>query len=213
MAADSEELARGGQFGGSHLYDRLPQELLGMCRGLLMDGAVVDREIHELDRWCDTNPAASRIWPGNVLVARLRRVLSDGRIDEDERADLHLLLEEITGYRGGHQRAASSIFTDPEPELVIVEEVFALTGTFLYGPRKKVVEVIELIGGKVSDSITRRTHYLIVGGRATPAWLEADMGTKIMDALEINQLAAKGQRAPIPIVREECWARYILKSD
>lgn len=206
------DFARAGGHGGRHLLDRLPMELVAMCRGLLMDGAIVDREVVELDRWCKANPAAARSWPGNQLTDRLYRILGDGVIDEDERADLHEFMEEITAYRRGHQEPDVSIFTDPQPDLVIIEEHFTLTGTFLYGPRSKVRSIIESIGGIASDALTRRTNYLLVGSRASSAWLEANRGSKIMQAIDLNRAAiARGDRPILPIVREEHWSRFILK--
>lgn len=215
---DVEDFARDGGFGGNRLYGRLARELIGICRGLLMDGAVVDREVEELEAWCRTNPSAAREWPGNVLSHRVRRILADGHVDEEERRDLHLFLEEITGYQGGEQRAIPTIFTDPPPELHIIEQTFTLTGTFLYGPRRKVVEIIELIGGTALDHVSSRTEILLVGGRATPAWIEAGYGRKIEEVLERNAFAAsaKGQRDQqpfIPIVSEEHWSKFVLKPE
>lgn len=212
------DMARAGGLAGPYLRDRLSDELLGICRGILMDGAVVDREIQSLAMWCHRNHAASRDWPGNVIVARLRRMLRDGLIDEDERRDLHLLLEDLTNFRNGAQEPAADIYTEPAPELVIIEQHFTLTGEFLYGPRKKVVEIIQLIGGSASSTLTSKTDFLLVGGRATAAWIAADHGTKILEVLERNARAAKSRRVrnptrPIPIVSEAHWSKFILKPE
>ncbi len=45
----------------------------------------------------ERNRNAANEWPANVLYARIRRMLADDHLDEDESVELLELLREITG--------------------------------------------------------------------------------------------------------------------
>src|SRR4051812_33737808 len=81
-------------------------ELVGLAEGLIADTQLNDSEIRFLDRWLDKHDAASCEWPGDVLHARVREVLADGIITEEERV---YLLKTLSMLVGGHlERLAES---------------------------------------------------------------------------------------------------------
>src|SRR5688572_15754174 len=53
------------------LANRNMDELIGMCRMVLSDGAVDDSEASFLLRWIESNFQAIQQWPGNVLYERI----------------------------------------------------------------------------------------------------------------------------------------------
>ena len=55
-------------------------------------------------------------------------------------------------------------------------------------------------GGRIGDSVTKRTNYLIVGPIASRAWLESTHGRKIIRAVELRR-----DGSSIAIVAEEPW--------
>lgn len=50
--------------------DRAIHEMLGLVKGVLIDGVVTDREARALDEWLAANPDAVKVWPGYVLSTR-----------------------------------------------------------------------------------------------------------------------------------------------
>src|SRR5205085_6934580 len=103
-AARAARFARRRRFlrvGGGHqtreaeVNDRdLATQLLGVCKGILCDGIVSKDEVKGFAHWLQQHPAAAAGYPGAVLTARLTRILSDGRIDDEEREELHQLMRE-----------------------------------------------------------------------------------------------------------------------
>lgn len=205
---DDEERARQGAFDGARLTDRALDELIGLCRGALMDGVVVDAEIVRLDEWCRTYPAVYNTWPGDVLARRLHATLADGLVEDDERAELTEVLRRITGQGADRFDQPTTLpLTRPAPELAIVDECFCLTGTFLFGTRKRCHRAIEEIGGRVEKGLVRRVDYLVVGHYMTPAWIHSTHGRKIEQAVELQRTGSR-----IKIVAEAHWSRFLLSA-
>ena len=59
-------------------------------------------------------------------------------------------------------------FEDPEPPIVFKENVFVLSGIFSFGKKEKCNQEITKKGGVISNSVTRKTRYLIIGGTPNP---------------------------------------------
>ena len=72
-------------------------ELIGLCKGVLADGTINLAEAQFIHSWLENRSDAMEIWPGDELHTLLTRVLEDGKLSEDEEAELVELLEEITG--------------------------------------------------------------------------------------------------------------------
>jgi len=72
-------------------------EMLGICRGIIVDGLVSAAEVEFLKNWLCTHPQAAGAFPGSVIAARLNRIYADGVVSDEERADLFSLLQDVTG--------------------------------------------------------------------------------------------------------------------
>ena len=81
----------------ARLRDRSIQELLGMIKGIVADHQVSDAETVGLTQWLTRNPEAATCWPGSALVERLSRILEDGVLEDEERAELTELLMATVG--------------------------------------------------------------------------------------------------------------------
>jgi NAD-dependent DNA ligase len=69
----------------ARLLKRSCESLLGICAGLLADGALNDDEIRFLNLWLEDNEKIAKTWPGEVIFKRVHDVLADNVITEDER--------------------------------------------------------------------------------------------------------------------------------
>jgi hypothetical protein len=111
-----------------------------LAKGLLADGEVSDAETALLDEWMRAHPERLACWPCDQIAARLRTVLADGVINDEERMDLAELLVQLVGGDAriiGGDNAATVLPVDrPPPVLVYPGRGFVLTGKFAYGTRK-----------------------------------------------------------------------------
>ncbi len=183
------------------MVDAAYAHLIGLCRGLLADGALVDSEIVTLHDWLSIHEADLPEWPSKVLARRVRDALSDGIIEPEERADLVQFIERAAGQEGSDRfDAPTTLPLDrPFPHIVYECKGFCLTGTFIYGPRKRVEESIKEWGGQVVGS-PHGADYLVIGGTITPAWKFGTHGLKIEEAVRLRD---EGKQ--LKIVCEAHW--------
>lgn len=123
------------------LLTRSCESLIGICRGLLADQELNDSEINYLTAWLADNDALSVTWPGEVIVARIRDVLADGHISDDERQHLKDTLSRLIGgtleETGTTDGVSTRLPVDVVESIKIVDSSFCFTGNFMYGTRLK----------------------------------------------------------------------------
>lgn len=194
------------QFNRQQQKDRAADELVGLCRGLLSDGAVSGQEAAFLKDWIERHAENAGEYPFNVLYRQLQTALSDGVLDLDEERDLLASLSGLVGGEAaGHGNASASLSTalplcHPAPTVVFSSSVFVVTGTFAYGPRRQVVDAIELRGGVPSGNISKKVNYLVIGEVGSQAWRHSSYGRKIEAAVELREAGV-----PIRIISEPHW--------
>lgn len=178
-----------GRAGASHrrIATRNMDELIGMCRMILADGAIADTEAQFLLDWLEANYLAVQEWPGNVLHQRIVNAMVDGKIDPDEESELLDVLHKVSGGPpdlDGPRVSGAVPYDDPAPPIVFTERSFVLTGQFVFGSRKLVTEAIEQRGGNVAGGCSKKTHFLVIGTFGSEEWLHSTHGTKIKKAVE-----------------------------
>ncbi len=179
--------------------------LMGMVNGIVCDDHLHDNEIIFLSSWMDEHQAVASSYPGSVIYRRVREVLQDGVITQDERDHLLNELKIISGNDFSNTGDAlpdhiASVFDD-DPYIAFDGNVFVMTGEFIYGTRAFCERAIERRGGLVGAGVTTKTNYLVVGSRSSPAWITENFGRKIQKAAE---MAMSGDYE-ISIVREVDW--------
>lgn len=180
-------------------------ELLGLAKGMLIDGIMSDEEVHFLRAWVDRHPDAATTWPASAIWHRLESVFEDGRIDETERADLQALLSSLVGGTVTTDLAECGATTNPydvpQPTIEWTGRLFVLTGQFAYAERTNCEREVERHGGGCTKNVTRRTDYLVIGTFMSRDWKYGSFGTKIEQAVNYR---ARG--VPIKILSEDHWA-------
>jgi NAD-dependent DNA ligase len=178
--------------------------LLGIAQGLICDQHLSDAEIHFLSDWLRKNEMVSLEWPGDIIQARVAQVLSDGVITEDERSYLSTTLQQLIGGTcddlAGTEHVTELAF-DSVTSLRFPDSLFCFTGEFVYAPRAHCASTTERRGGRVSNSVTKRLNYLIVGSLGSREWKHGSFGTKIDQAIRL-----KREGATVLIVTEDIWA-------
>jgi hypothetical protein len=189
--------------------DRGIHEMLGLCRGVLADGVVVEKEVRYLNDWINVNPELAVEWPIDVLARRLLKIFEDGKVEESERSDLADLLREITGGKtnvwAGEFAATTLPLDKPPPELSFAGRVYVFTGKFALGPRQVCEDITRQRGAACESRITKRTNYLVIGTFGSSHWAHTSFGRKIMKAAAQRE---KGGGV-LQIVCEDHWAAHL----
>ncbi len=181
-------------------------ELIGLIRGILADGEVSVAETECLAAWTFRHAEIVTDWPVNVLARRLNRIFLDRRVDDAEREDLKVLLGEILGENENPLVTASATLplNKPAPEVIFDQNVFIFTGKFAFGPRRICeAEVLER-GGKIVNSVTLQTDYLVIGAVGSRDWIHSTWGRKIEKAIEYRDLCS------LAIISEQQWASFLF---
>lgn len=178
--------------------------LLGITQGLLSDRNLNDQEIAFLNDWLSANDVIATTWPGDVVYARVRAALADGVITDAERTHLVDTLQKLIG--GTLDELAESAHVtqlafDAVPRVEFSGALFCLTGDFVFGSRNVCEATIEKRGGAMSQSVTKKLRYLVVGGLGSPEWKHGSFGTKLEKAMNY-----KRDGVGIFIVHEDQWA-------
>jgi NAD-dependent DNA ligase len=206
LGPDGQPLNR--NWNAKRLTDRSTDELIGICRGLIVDKAVTEEEVSFLNSWLNTYRDVAGSWPGNVIAARLDKIFEDGIIDPEEREDLFKLLQEIAGQKShilSSNYSTTLPFTKPAPPIIFADQDFCLTGRFAWGPRAHCETEIKSRGGRTQPNVTQQTHFLVIGAIGSRDWLHSTHGRKIEHAVDLVS-----RHFPIAIVSEEHWADNLL---
>lgn len=188
--------------------NRAISEMIGMLRGIVADDYISEAESDALAKWAIANREVADIWPVKPLVQRLDRIYQDGIADEEERADLKELVNQIIGQQDEDtfEFTPSDLpLTRPAPDVTFDGNEFVLTGKFLYGTRKACEKQIELLGGRCADNVRLQTSFVVIGSLMSRDWKFSTHGNKIQKAVEYCD------RCSIAIVSEKHWESYLLR--
>lgn len=184
------------------------EHLLGISTGLIADNRIEDSEVKFLDLWLTQYPEVTKVWPGKVIADRLRLILADGVITQDERDDLLETLKGICGFQleetGSVEASIATIPFDDDPSVYFDSRTFCFTGKFLFGTRANCEREILKRGSVAVDAVTSKLEYLVVGSMIEPSWAHTSYGRKIEKAIDyIN----KGHG--IAIISERQWVEAL----
>lgn len=181
--------------------------LVGIAQGLVCDRHLNNQEIQFLKDWLGANENIANTWPGDVVHARVRSVLDDGVVTDEERSYLLETLQKLVGgtlEELSETTHVSALAFDPIESVQFAGRTFCLTGDFVFAPRSTCAEAIERRGGSVASSVSKKVHYLVVGGLGSPEWKHGSFGTKIEKAM-----ALKREGTPLLVVHEDLWANSL----
>ena len=191
----------------SELLKKSLGELLGLARGLLADEELSDSEIHFLNDWLEDRYAMTASFPGNVIHERIKEVLEDGVITEEERSHLVNTLTMLVEDRLedlAEQVDLTELWFDDVGLIDFSKARFCLTGNFVYGPLDICETAIEQRGGIVSQSVVDELHFLVVGGLGVDEWRSGGLGTEIEKAMRMR---ARGKE--VKIIPEDSWVAHL----
>lgn len=140
--------------------NRSINELIGLCRGILLDGQVNRLELDGLQSWVAANMEAASTYPMCVVIDFLTEVYADGEATQRECDAAAVLFGKIIGMteggiattESGRALSSSLPLDKPMPPVVFQDKTFVFTGELAYAPRDKCKETIEGLGGFTKDT-------------------------------------------------------------
>lgn len=203
---DGQPVAKG--YNWNRIKDSRMDELIGICRGVLADGAVVFEEACFLRDWLSRNKQVRHSLAGKMLDDLLARVLADGVVDPNEEEELVVMLSRIIGGTPDDVCDASYSSTlpldDPAPKVIFEGMAFCFTGKFQYGARKKCQEITEKSGGVIHKSPNKSTNFVVIGEIGSRDWAHSTGGRKIENAIRLRE-----EGNGVCIVSEAHWCSAI----
>ena len=172
------------------------QTLQGLCHGILADGNITDKEILDLNNWLEENEHLSTYYPYDEIRSLIVSILSDNRIDEEERIVLKAYFNQFIKLQDIEvQKQIDSETSDvnisglctSEPNVIFTGKTFCITGVLKRGNRETLQNDIRKLGGIPIESISKKTDYLIVGDNGNPAWAFSCYGRKVEKALSLRK--------------------------
>jgi len=182
-------------------------ELLGVARGLLADQVLTDGEINFLHDWLEDRYHMTSSFPGNVIHRRIKEVLEDGIVTEEERSHLVNTLTMLVEDRLedlAEQVDLTELWFDEVGLIDFSQSKFCLTGNFVYGPLEFCESAIKERGGVVDQSVDQEVQYLVVGGLGVDEWRSGGLGSKIEKAMRL-----RAQNNSVKIIPEDSWVAHL----
>ena len=182
-------------------------ELLGLARGLMADQELTDSEIHFLNEWLEERHTMTSSFPGNVIHERIKDVLEDGVVTEEERSHLvdtlNMLIEDRLEDLA-EQVDLTELWFDDVGLIEFNKARFCLTGNFVFGPEDVCKTAIEQRGGIVTPSVGDESHFLVVGGLGVDEWRSGGLGAEIELAMKLRAMGKS-----VKIIPEDSWVAYL----
>lgn len=168
--------------GGERIGGRQIDELIGISRGLLADGAINQAEVEFLQKWLAANVEVSDQPLIKMLYRRINEVMADGVADDLEKVELFETLSRFTNHDfeiGEPLKASTLPVCQPAPALTFPGLRYTFTGTFNFGQRKHC-EAAVIERGATAGGIAQKTNVLVIGVYATESWKHSSFGNKIL---------------------------------
>ena len=171
--------------------------LHGIFQGILADGKIRYNEIIGLKNWIEVHSNLKNYWPVCEVWPMVRRVLADGRIDEQEEEELFTYFRNFLEipvkkpvihddiYKRQFMRNSSPVLKPIDaicarnPDIVFPNRTFCFTGPARTGKRKVLHEIVERLEGIPKTGISESLDYLVIGAQSSPAWAFSTYGRKI----------------------------------
>ena len=182
-------------------------ELLGLARGLMADEELTNSEIRFLHDWLEERYLMTSSFPGNIIHQRIKDVLEDNVITEEERSHLVDTLNMLIDDRLedlAEQVDLTELWFDEVGLIEFHQARFCLTGNFVYGPQDVCKTAIEQRGGVVKPKVGDEIQFLVVGGLGVDEWRTGGLGTEIERAMRMRATGKK-----VKIIPEDSWAALL----
>lgn len=192
---------------GEVVADRDVDELIGIIKGVLADGQVVEDEADFLVNWIQTHVTAAGAWPARVLYPRLTVALQDDSLTSEEEHELLSLLATCVGHNAPAAVIPSAStalpLTAPEPVVTFQDRRLCFTGSCYSGTREWCEQQVKARGGSIA-SVSKKLDYRVNGEVGSRDWIHSTHGRKIEKAADYVRDGAR-----LAIVAERHWHAHL----
>ena len=181
------------------------QRLHAMVGAIAADAAVSEAELRGLSAWLSEHYHLKTCWPYDEIDSLVTKVMSDGRIDDQEHRLVHGFFSEFIALFDDRTVTSPPIIEGTSlgglcavcPEITFAESTFCFTGTSSKYSRTEFSKLVKSLGGEPMNGVSGKLNYLVIGADGNPCWAYACYGRKVEKAVELRK---QGKR--IAIVHE-----------
>lgn len=175
------------------------QRLHAVVGGIVADTQITEKELRGLGDWIDEHEHLRGRWPYDEIGSLVTTVLADKKIDAQEHEMLFRYFSEFVALLDDRAIRSPPVEHDGTvvglcavcPEITFQDGVFCFTGASARYPRPKLKETVELLGGHVASSPSKKVNYLVIGADGNPCWAYACYGRKVEKAVQLRQAGVK----------------------
>lgn len=166
---------------------------LGFCHGIVCDGIITLAEAESIVLFLSKQPELKEVVGVKQILVCCVDAIEDGVISPEESSDIpdaigrivadcygDTSLAQTSGIANFEEAKLSDLDSDLENMSVV------LTGSFQTVSRSDFSDKLTAFGAAISNSVTAKTDYVIVGGEASRDWIELNRGTRIIKAQKLR---------------------------
>lgn len=178
------------------------QQLEGIMHGVLSDNVISDNEIERIKVWINSHEFLTGYYPYDEVSSLLTSILSDKVITDDERNILKVYFSEFIDPNSSIEIDFKEIeilkndytvdgICSVCPEIDFTDKTFCFTGASTKATRKDFEELLPSLGAKFSNTVTKKTDYLIIGSNGNTCWAYSCYGRKVEQAINLRKKGSK----------------------
>ena len=176
------------------------QHLHGVLAGILADGIVTEDELRGLSDWLDEHDHLKTMWPYDEISAIAISAMTDRKISDEEQKLLQAHFSELVRDKKDDVTITNPSLLENEslpgicavcPEISFANACFCFTGASARFKRNELRAVVERLGGRFTNTISKSVDYLIIGADGNPCWAYACYGRKVEEAVKLRKQMCK----------------------
>lgn len=183
-------------------YDQVTtdlQRLHAVVGGIVADTRISEQELRGLSEWIDDHEHLRGCWPYDEIGSLVTSVLADQAIEEREHEMLFQYFSEFVSLLDSKTITKAPIAGGLSivglcaacPEIEFNNRTFAFTGASARYPRRRLIDTVSELGGRVASGPGKRVDYLIIGADGNPCWAFACYGRKVEKAVELRKAGVR----------------------
>jgi NAD-dependent DNA ligase len=177
------------------------QRLHTLLAGVAADQVISVEELTGVAQWLIDHSHLQNTYPYDEVLTKITTVLKHKVIDQHEHNELIKLFGEFVSMYDDKTITNPTVnensLCETNPQINF-NGLFCFTGKSSRYSRTDFKKLITELGGKVTDDITTRLNYLVIGDKGQPQWKFGSYGGKIDEAIKL-----KKNGHPILIIHEK----------
>jgi hypothetical protein len=167
------------------------QRLHAIIGGVSSDGVITEDELRNLLDWLQLHDHLRTLWPFDEVDSLIVSIMADNIIDPEEHHKLLTFFGQFVDI-GDHNVIPTDAITVQGicavcPEIVFSGSLFCFTGESERYTREELHDKVLGLGGRVTNGISKKLNYLIIGAKGNPCWAYACYGRKVEAAVNLRR--------------------------